>query len=159
MIIIKWILNISGIGFPRPLEVIIMGTIIVIGSIGSIMMDNVAKHINGVQILLKKDEYAELLAYFARILFNDAIKDYSINVQHMDKELEISIVGNSETVDRKVMRYKDNAYVHYNILLSSLKFLCNEMGYVTIHKLYRFSLEELYKNSMWEKFLYEKIIC
>lgn len=126
--------------------------------VNKISILKVIKNVDEMRFLLKKDQYAELLVYFLRILFNDVVRECSIDILDTDEEIEIVILGNKYDITEKVLRYKENAYVHYNILLSSLRFMCDEMSYIIVHKLYIFNLERLYKASEWEKFIYEKIV-
>ena len=58
---------------------------------------------------------------------------------------------------RGIIQYKSNAYHHYYLLLTSFKYLCNEVTYVTQHLVNNIDIEKVYMSGNWEEKLCEKI--
>lgn len=105
---------------------------------------------------VKSGIHSEILAYCLRILFCDTILDYRLKLQRYEENIRIKIIGDIDNI-KNVIQYKSNAYHHYYLLLTSFKYLCNEVTYVTYHLVNNIDIEKMYMSDDWEEKLFEKI--
>ena len=109
------------------------------------------------EIELKRDINSEILTYCLRILFCDMLKEYKLKIKRTNERICVKILGNIGNI-KSVIQYKNNAYHHYYLLLTSFKYLCNEVTYVTQYLTNTIDIEKVYMSSDWEEKLCEKII-
>lgn len=109
-----------------------------------------------VEIEMNRDIYSEILTYCLRILFCDMLKDYGIKIKRCKEDISVKIIGDVNNI-RGIIQYKSNAYHHYYLLLTSFKYLCNEVTYVTQHLVNNIDIEKVYMSGNWEEKLCEKI--
>lgn len=109
-----------------------------------------------VEFEMEKELHAEILTYCLRILFCDMLRSFGLKIQRLGEIICIRIIGNIENIE-SVIQYKSNAYHHYYLLLTSFKYLCNEVTYVTQHLVNNIDIKKMYMSSNWEEKLYEKI--
>lgn len=118
----------------------------------------ISRFSNGIELKLKRDLYSEILTYCLRIWFCDMLKEYRLKVEHSMEQIHLKIVGNIENIESMV-QYKQNAYHYYYLLLTSFKYLCNEVTYVTQHLTNPMDIEKIYMENNWEGKFCEKILC
>lgn len=124
--------------------------------IEKVSFEEIIRQDNKVEIHVKKDRYGEVLSYCLRILFCGMVTDYALKIVHKSDIIKIVLEGNIRQL-REVNQYKENAYHHYYLLLTSFKYLCNEVTYVTRYLEGNPDIEKTYFQSDWEEKLCDKI--
>lgn len=124
--------------------------------IEKVSFEEIIRQDNKVEIHVKKDRYGEVLSYCLRILFCGMVTDYALKIVHKSDIIKIVLEGNIRQL-REVNQYKENAYHHYYLLLTSFKYLCNEVTYVTRYLEGDPDIEKTYFQSDWEEKLCDKI--
>ncbi len=124
--------------------------------IEKVSFEEIIRQGNKVEIHVKKDQYGEVLSYCLRILFCGMVTDYALKIVHKSDIIKIVLEGNIRQL-REVNQYKENAYHHYYLLLTSFKYLCNEVTYVTRYLEGDPDIEKTYFQSDWEEKLCDKI--
>lgn len=124
--------------------------------IEKVSFEEMIRQDNKVEIHVKKDRYGEVLSYCLRILFCGMVTDYALKIVHKSDIIKIVLEGNIRQL-REVNQYKENAYHHYYLLLTSFKYLCNEVTYVTRYLEGDPDIEKTYFQSDWEEKLCDKI--
>lgn len=124
--------------------------------IEKVNFEEIIRQDDKVEIHVKKDRYGEVLSYCLRILFCGMVTDYALKIIHKSDIIKIVIKGDIRQL-REVNQYKENAYHHYYLLLTSFKYLCNEVTYVTRYLEGDPDIEKTYFQSNWEEKLCDKI--
>lgn len=124
--------------------------------IEKVTFEEVIRGEHKVEILVKKDKYGELLSYCLKILFCGMVTDYALKIVHKSEHIRIVIKGEVSRL-KEVNRYKENAYHHYYLLLTSFKYLCNEVTYVARYLEGNPDIEKTYFKSDWEEKFCDKI--
>lgn len=124
--------------------------------IEKVSFEEIIREDNKVEIHVKKDKYGEILSYCLKILFCGMVRNYALKIVHKSDTIKIVLKGDISQL-REVNQYKENAYYHYYLLLTSFKYLCNEVTYVARYLEGNPDIEKTYFQSDWEEKLCDKI--